>query len=450
MSLGALRRTVGRAEDSGPGLAAEHSGEPVFVGLDLAWSPRNRSGCAVLSAAGELLKATGTLGTDGDILSYIKEAIPSGSPGIVAIDAPLAVPNESGGRPCDRHVASLFRRFHAGPYPANRRNLGRYGGLRAEAIRRRLRSLGFRHTPAIARQAAVRQVIEVFPHPAIVSLFDLEHSLEYKARPGRDYGQRWRELSHLRCLLVGLATAEPPLHLPPELVKRPVFGSRGQAFKETEDLLDAVVCAYSALYAWAHGPRGYGVYGSDLSGYGPVRYPGEDEGHILVPMTARMWERIKTGRLLFLDRDGTINRSPDRRPPHDAHEVEILPGVGVTLHNYVSRGWRLVVVTNQGGVAFGYLSERQARAVHREVLDALPVEVDANYLCPHHPEGTIGRYAVDCPNRKPAPGAIRDALEQFAADPGDCLFVGDQETDRQAAAECGIEFRWASEFFGWA
>jgi histidinol-phosphate phosphatase family protein len=406
-----------------------------FVGIDLAWSPRNRSGGAVLSADGRLLHATSTLSTDAGIVEFVAAALPANAPGLVAIDAPLVVPNESGARPCDRQVAAVFGRFQAGPYPANRHNLGRYGGLRAETISRQLQALGFRLDPDVTRRTPTRQVVEVFPHPAIVSLFDLPRTLKYKSRPGRDYPLRWRELARLRDHLAGLASAEPPLHLNPALATLPIGGQRGRAFKETEDLLDAVVCAYAAMYAWHHGPRGYAVYGTAAA------------GHILVPMTPSMWERIKIPRLLLLDRDGTLNRSPGNRPPNHPGEVEILPGVGAALRRYAALGWRIVIVTNQGGIAFGYQSEAQARVIHRTVLDALPVAVDATYLCPHHPEGTIGRYAIACPNRKPAPGAILDALARFQARPGDCLFVGDQDTDRQAAQAASVPFCWAQSFF---
>ena len=408
-----------------------------FVGIDLAWSPRNPSGGAVLSADGRLLQCTSTLGGDNEVLDLIASAIPAGTPGLVAIDAPLAVPNQTGTRPCDRQVASIFGRFQAAPYPANRRNLARYGGLRAEAITQRLRFLGFRHDPDLARQTATRQVVEVFPHPATVSLFRLERTLKYKARTGRDYPFRWRELTRLRDHLVALASADPPLFLPADVAGMAIEGQRGQAFKKAEDLLDAVVCAYSALYAWHHGPRGCAVYGN------------AGEGHILVPMTPSMWQRIKKPRLLLLDRDGTLNRGLGNRPPNHPHEVELLPGVAAKLREYAALGWRLVVVTNQGGVAFGYQTEGQAHATHQALLDALPLEVDASYLCPHHPEGTIPRYAIACPNRKPAPGAILDALARFEARPQDCLFVGDQDSDRQAAEAAGVPFAWARDFFGW-
>jgi predicted RNase H-like nuclease len=302
-----------------------------FVGIDLAWSPRNRSGGAVLSAEGRLLHAAADLGSDDAILGFIVDAIPAGSPGLVAIDAPLAVPNETGGRPCDRQVAAVFRRFEAAPYYANRKNLAAYGGLRAEDLTRRLRFLGYRHDPHVSAQAQTRQVIEVFPHPAMVSLFHLDRTLKYKARRGRDYPSRWQELARLHNHLLALSGAEPPLHLSSQVSQLQIQGRRGRSFKEAEDLLDALVCAYSALYAWHHGPSGYAVYG-------PTEIDNPDQGHILVPMTPAMWQRIKTPRLLLLDRDGTLNRSAGDRPPNHPDEVQLLPGVAARLHRYTSLG----------------------------------------------------------------------------------------------------------------
>ncbi len=407
-----------------------------FVGIDLAWSPRNDSGGAVLSASGKLLAATAKLREDGAILDFVAVAIPPGNPGLVAVDAPLAVPNDTGGRTCDRQVAAVFGRFEAAPYPANRKNLDRYGGLRAEAIRQRLQVLGFRPEPCLQRQAPTRQVIEVFPHPATVSLFHLERTLKYKSRPQRDYPMRWQELARLRDHLASLNRAQPPLLLPPDMAHMPIKGLRGRRFKETENLLDAVVCAYSALFAWHHGPRGYALYG-DAS-----------EGHILVPMTRAMWQRIKGRRVLFLDRDGTLNRSHGNRPPNRPVEVVLLPGMSAELHRRASLGWRIVIVSNQGGVAFGYQTEAQAWAIHQAVLEALPVEADASYLCFHHPGGAVEQYAMACPNGKPAPGALLAALARFEAQPQDCLFVGDQDTDRLAAEAAGVPFQWVSDWIG--
>ena len=408
-----------------------------FIGIDLAWSPHNPSGGVALSASGRVLARTSELGSDAEVLDFVSQALPRGMSGIVAIDAPLAVPNETGARPCDKLVASVFGRYHAAPYPANRKNLRRYGGLRAEGIRQNLEAQGFCHDPKIGPLDERRRVMEVFPHPATVSLFHLNRTLKYKARSTRSYDHRWHELGQLREHLVCLRESTPPLHLPPELASLPIEGLRGRRMKAVEDLLDALVCAYTALYAWHHGPRGYAIYGKAA------------EGSILVPMTPTMWERLKTGRLLLLDRDGTLNESYGTGPPNHPEEINLLPGVAEKLHEYASQGWRTVIVTNQGGVAFGYMSEEQAYVTHQALLDALPVAVDASYLCPHHPRGTIPRYAIPCPNRKPGPGAILDALERFGAQPPDCLFVGDQDSDREAASAAGVPFEWASKFFNY-
>lgn len=408
-----------------------------FVGIDLAWSPRNPSGGIVLSADGRVLAATSALGDNDEVLAFITEALPHGSPGLIAIDAPLSVSNQTGARPCDRQLASIFGRYDAAPYPVNRQTLDRYGGLRAEALRIQLDALGFAHQPTIQRQKETRRVIEVFPHPATVSLFHLERTLKYKYRSTRTHALRWCELLRLRDHLDSLRNSTPPLYLPPNLACTPIEGLVGRRLKEVEDVLDAVVCAYSALYAWYHGPKGYATYGKP------------SQGCILVPMSKPMWQRIKTGRILFLDRDGTLNQSMGTRPPNHPEEVQLLPGVAPRLREYAAMGWRIVIITNQGGVAFGYQTESQAHATHQALVDALPVEVDASYLCPHHPKGTEPRYAKPCPNRKPAPGAILDALERFAAHAEDCLFVGDRDTDEQAARAAGVPFSWASTFFAW-
>ena len=127
----------------------------------------------------------------------------------------------------------------------------------------------------------------------------------------------------------------------------------------------------------------------------------------------------------------------------------MLPGVGSVLSCYAQDGWRLVIVTNQGGVAGGYLSEAQAQAVLQRVVDLLPVPVAAAYLCPHMAGARVTAYELDCPNRKPRPGFLLQALKAHDARPEDCLFVGDSITDRGAAQAAAVPFCWADRFFGW-
>jgi D-glycero-D-manno-heptose 1,7-bisphosphate phosphatase len=155
-----------------------------------------------------------------------------------------------------------------------------------------------------------------------------------------------------------------------------------------------------------------------------------------------------TVHLLFLDRDGTLNRSPGHRPPSTPEEVDLFPDLAATLFSYADLGWQLVIVTNQGGVASGYISDEQAHAVQQRVIELLPVPVSAAYLCPHMPGAAVPRYDLDCPNRKPRPGFILQASQRFGAQPHDCLLVGDSVADRGAARAAGVPFRWADQFFG--
>src|SRR5262249_7770993 len=157
-----------------------------FIGIDLAWSPRNLSGAAVLrgDASGAELINYGLLADDRSIVDYIVSHA-GDRPAIVAVDAPLWVPNEDGRRPGETEIGRAFARYQAGAHPANRRRLAFGGVVRGEALVAALAERRFAHAPEVLAGAPVRQVIEVFPHPAMVALFGLDRTLKYKARAGR-------------------------------------------------------------------------------------------------------------------------------------------------------------------------------------------------------------------------------------------------------------------------
>ncbi len=207
--------------------------------------------------------------SDQEVLDYVRSAAGRG-PAVVAIDCPLAVPNPSGLRDCDRLVNECFRKFQAGVYPANRHNLGRYDGLRGEDLTRALAADGFSVDP---RTWAERKVIEVYPHAAMVALFRLRRTLKYKPREGRAYEVRWREMRKLQGHIRSLARARPAL-VPDGLdVRTRPEGLRGAALKGLEDRLDAIVCAYIGLLFGLEGPRRCAVFGD------------RERGHIVIPMT---------------------------------------------------------------------------------------------------------------------------------------------------------------------
>lgn len=240
------------------------------IGIDLAWSPRNNSGGFALEidhgVASEVDFREG-LKSNVDILAFIDAAAGNG-PALVAIDAPLVVPNASGARDCDKEITRHFGRYHAGAHPANRQLLGRYGGLAESLVAEMVPRLGFTLDPHISRQTSARHVVEVFPHPGIVALFGLDRILKYKR--GR-MAQRRAELIRLENCLLSLANATPALRVDGGW-RHDITKLRGQRFKRYEDLLDSLFCAYVVAYCWHHGPTHYEVFGN-------VR-----DGHILIPI----------------------------------------------------------------------------------------------------------------------------------------------------------------------
>jgi predicted RNase H-like nuclease len=252
--------------------SADQVADATFIGLDLAWGYRNRTGGAVIQR-GRLVAATGCLTTDESILSFIAENLAPGRPAVVAVDAPLRVPNETGRRRCDHEVSAVWRRDEAGAYPANRRLLARDGAVRGETLVIHLRDcFGFVETAPIPHRGPGRYVCEVFPHPAHVTLFGLARTLKYKRKPGRTEIQRLAEFARYQALLAGLAHADPPLAGLEPFTQLDAAALPRAAVRRLEEILDAITCAYVGWYGWWHGSERQIVYGS------------VGEGHILVPV----------------------------------------------------------------------------------------------------------------------------------------------------------------------
>lgn len=207
-----------------------------FIGLDLAWSPRNNTAAVALEADDDhahWIVHCERLGDDEEVVAFVREAA-GDSPALVAIDAPLIVPNEEGARPVDREITHLFGRYEAGCYPANRHRLG--GCPRGEKIVAALAEYRFGQNPYVQQYSKTRSVFEVYPHPATITLFHLDKTLKYKARPRRSLDSRRSELARLRDLLQGLEHSEPAMSSPLAVMARPLSSLRGRAFKWYEDL----------------------------------------------------------------------------------------------------------------------------------------------------------------------------------------------------------------------
>jgi D-glycero-D-manno-heptose 1,7-bisphosphate phosphatase len=131
-------------------------------------------------------------------------------------------------------------------------------------------------------------------------------------------------------------------------------------------------------------------------------------------------------RAVFLDRDGTLNR--ERGFVTAPEQLEVLPGVVAALHALHAARYRIVVVTNQSGIARGLYGEADLARVHallHERLDGLP----AAYLhCPHHPE-VAGSYGGACSCRKPEAGLLHQAKELLGVEWQGSALVGDSARD---------------------
>jgi predicted RNase H-like nuclease len=179
--------------------------ETVFVGIDLAWGPRNRTG--VVAAAGGSVVDSRTVVSDDQICDWLDPYM--GCPVLVAVDAPLIVRNPAGsGRPCDRKISKVFGASHAGAHSANLGLAAFSDGVRAEGLARRL---GLSIDPYIQPGQPVRRMIEVYPHPAMVSLFGLSYTLNYKAKRGRSMDDRRQAFAALIAHLEKLSISDPPL-----------------------------------------------------------------------------------------------------------------------------------------------------------------------------------------------------------------------------------------------
>jgi D-glycero-D-manno-heptose 1,7-bisphosphate phosphatase len=146
-----------------------------------------------------------------------------------------------------------------------------------------------------------------------------------------------------------------------------------------------------------------------------------------------------TNKAVFLDRDGVINI--DHSYVYKVEDFDFMEGIFEFCRHAKRLGYKLVVVTNQSGIGRGYFSEDDfSNLTHwmKQQFAANQCEIDAVYYCPYHPEKALPQYLKDSDWRKPAPGMLLQAIQEFDLDPGESMMIGDRETDMQAAEAAGI------------
>jgi D-glycero-D-manno-heptose 1,7-bisphosphate phosphatase len=141
-------------------------------------------------------------------------------------------------------------------------------------------------------------------------------------------------------------------------------------------------------------------------------------------------------KAIFLDRDGVINRKGQTYYIYRIEDFEFNPGVIEALKIFKSKGYLLIVITNQGGIAKKVFTEDQLRRLHNFMENELNnnnAGLTRIYYCPHHSDIEI------CKCRKPGTLLFENAIKEFDIDPGLSYMIGDSDIDITAASKVGIK-----------
>src|SRR5512138_359451 len=147
-----------------------------------------------------------------------------------------------------------------------------------------------------------------------------------------------------------------------------------------------------------------------------------------------------TSKAVFLDKDGTLVE--DIPYNVDPERIRLADGALESLRILQDHGYRLIVVSNQSGVARGLFEEHELHAVRQKIRDLLApagVVLTDFYYCPHHPRGKVRKYAVDCFCRKPQPGMLYRAALEHDLRLSDSWMVGDILHDVEAGNRAGCK-----------
>jgi D-glycero-D-manno-heptose 1,7-bisphosphate phosphatase len=144
-------------------------------------------------------------------------------------------------------------------------------------------------------------------------------------------------------------------------------------------------------------------------------------------------------KCLFLDRDGVINE--DRGYVYKIEEFVFREGIFDLCREYISKGFIIIIVTNQSGICHEYYTEEDFHKLtnwmKERFLEESIVITDV-FFCPYHPDG-VGKYKKESIYRKPNPGMILDEASKYNIDLKNSVLIGDKETDIEAGKTAGVE-----------
>lgn len=144
-------------------------------------------------------------------------------------------------------------------------------------------------------------------------------------------------------------------------------------------------------------------------------------------------------KAVFLDRDGTVNEEVGYL--NDVSKLRLIPGASRAIHRLNKAGFKVILVTNQSGVARGYFPEDLVHEAHArldQLLKADDARIDAVYYCPHHPTAGNSGFTMECDCRKPRTGLIERAVKDHNIDITRSYMVGDKWSDIELGHRAGV------------
>lgn len=229
-----------------------------FLGVDLAWSQRARTGLAVVDESGRLVSSHSSV-TDEKIDQWIAENAHSAR--VIAVDAPLVVPNPTGQRVCENLIGKAFGRYNASAHVSNQTK-PYFNPPRGLALSQRH---GWEIDPEYAGEEPL--CLEVYPHPAMVGLWSLESTIPYKAKKGRTLEARGHSFGELLDHLERTTPLELATNARWATIRSSVAEATRQVdLERVEDEIDAIFCAHLA-WLWNRDRDQLHVYGSFADGY---------------------------------------------------------------------------------------------------------------------------------------------------------------------------------------
>jgi len=144
-------------------------------------------------------------------------------------------------------------------------------------------------------------------------------------------------------------------------------------------------------------------------------------------------------KALFLDRDGVIN--VEKKYVYKIEDFEFMDGIFQLIRTSQEKNFLPIVITNQAGIARGYYTEEDFEALTRWMIEEFRkqgVFIAKVYFCPFHPKAGIGGYRMDSPDRKPRPGMLFRARDEFDLDLANSILIGDKQSDIEAGRNAGV------------